>query len=331
MEYSAALVGCGKIGSQYSEDPLIKGIHSHAAAYNAHPLTTLVAVCDPDLPQATLCAEKWSVPYVYSDIDVLLNERRPQLVSVCSPDNTHYEILKKVIQFSSVKAIYAEKPLAMSYREALYLASLAKKTGVVLAVNYFRRNAKGIQNLRQKLCAGIIGDVRSISGFYTKGVLHNGTHWFDWARYFVGEVAAVWATEAYGRDDADPTLDVHLRFSNGVTGYLHGLKHQEYSLFELDVLGSQGRMRIYDSGHRVTIFKRGDSPYYSGYSTLLEVSDEPCDMRDTLLEGLKNLLECVKTGEKPSCSDSDGLAAIQIAEAAMMAAKSGKVITLNQD
>src|SRR5688572_28809713 len=127
MVYSAALIGCGNIGSQYADDPLIKGVYTHAGAYVACPDTELVAVCDMDVVKAKACAEKWAIPSAYTDISSMLREQRPQIVSVCTPDDTHAAVIEQILTSDGVLPILAEKPLAMDVSKATDLVQLAKE------------------------------------------------------------------------------------------------------------------------------------------------------------------------------------------------------------
>src|SRR5207253_5065884 len=113
MVYRAALIGCGKIGSEFDDFPRAAGIYSHAGAYSACSQTELVAVCDLDQSKLDRCASRANVKQRFRDHREMLADIRPDIVSVCTPDSTHYDLLRDVINTSSVKGILAEKPLAL--------------------------------------------------------------------------------------------------------------------------------------------------------------------------------------------------------------------------
>ena len=48
MTYRAGIIGCGRIGSEFDENPGAKAVSSHAGAYSASDGVALVAVCDLD-------------------------------------------------------------------------------------------------------------------------------------------------------------------------------------------------------------------------------------------------------------------------------------------
>ena len=72
MPYRAAVIGCGKIGSEYADDPRIRDIYTHAGAYTACPDTELVAVCDIDPARAKRCADRWGVRSSFVDFRAML-------------------------------------------------------------------------------------------------------------------------------------------------------------------------------------------------------------------------------------------------------------------
>ncbi len=323
MVRRALLIGCGKIGSELADDPRIKGIYTHAGAYHAHPGTQLVAVCDRDVERAERCAMRWNVPVWGSDPLRMLLETQPDLVSVCTPDDNHADTLLMVLEAPSVKAVLAEKPLAIGLDQALRIHTLYKEKGVFLAVNYSRRYSPAFALLKQELAAGSIGRIQAILGNYGKGTLHNGSHWFDLARYLIGEVLTVQAWNSLGEGGEDPSLDVRLEFSNGSQGYLQALDAQAYTSFEMDIAGSLGRIRILSLGHRIEIYEVGDSPLYTGYRTLSLKEERSGVMEDSTFNALDDLLHCLDSGQPPKCSSADGFAAIAIGMAARRSSSSG--------
>jgi predicted dehydrogenase len=316
MTYRAALIGCGKIGSEFADDPRVEGIYSHAGAYDACSRTALVAVCDADIERSHRCGGRWGVTARYTDAAQLLREQRPEIVSLCTPDQTHASLLRLVLESPGIRAVLAEKPLALSADDAAGLVEQARRRGVILAVNYIRRYASSHQQLRNFLASGGIGDIQSVIGAYTKGIFHNGTHWFDLARYLVGEIVEVRGIHNRVPPSEDPTLDACLKFENGARGYLHGCDAACFTILEMDLLGTLGRVRIADSGHRIEFYDVKESPYYSGYLNLSPREDLGGGFHNVLLNAVEDLVECLEQQRSPRCSGEDGLAALKIAAVA---------------
>ena len=316
MDYRAALIGCGKIGSEFADDPRVDGIYSHAGAYDACSKTILAAVCDTDFNRSQRCGERWGVAACYSDPKQLLLEQQPEIVSICTPDPTHNSLLRLVLEFPSVRGVLAEKPLALAVADAASLVDQARRRGVILAVNYIRRYASSHVQLKAFLASGGIGNIQSVQGSYTKGVFHNGTHWFDLARYLVGEITEVRGIPGRVSSSEDPTLDVWLKFENGACGYLHGCDPTCFTILEMDLIGTRGRIRIVDSGHRIEFYDVKESPYYSGYLNLSPGKDIGGGFRNVLLIAVEDLVESIEQRRSPRCSGEDGLAALKVAAVA---------------
>jgi predicted dehydrogenase len=125
MMFRAAVIGCGKIGSEFADDPRGQGVRSHAEAYRACPSTRLIALCDTDTEKLERCGRRWDVRAVYVEPLQLLSEMQPEIVSVCTPDDTHYELIRQCVSSPHVRAVLAEKPLALTLAHAEELDRLS--------------------------------------------------------------------------------------------------------------------------------------------------------------------------------------------------------------
>jgi predicted dehydrogenase len=327
MKYRAALIGCGKIGSEFAGDPgaAAAGVYTHAEAYARHGETELVAVCDTDPEKVERCGRRWHVAGRYRDPLRLLAEQRPDIVSICTPDPTHHELARAALNGDGVRAVLAEKPLALELGQAEELTRLARRRGVVLAVNYSRRYADSHVRLRGFLRAGGVGTVRLVSGLYTKGTLHNGAHWFDLARFLVGEVVRVEAADRLREGGADPSLDVRLDFAGGAVARLHACPAADFTVFEMDVVGARGRVRLVEAGNVLEFFEAVEGVPFAGYRGLVLKERAENGLRDVLLHAVRDVVACVQTGAAPRCSGQDAVRALRIALAAREAAAGGPV------
>ncbi len=331
MVYRAAIAGCGLIGSEFSDTASLPGVWSHAAAYAACPDTELVAICDRDEARLDRCGERWNVAARYRDFAQMLDAERPEIVSICTPDHTHYALIRTALEHPAVRAVLAEKPLALNLEQADELVKTAAARGVILAVNYSRRYAPGFERLREMIAAGTLGALQAVSGFYTKGTLHNGSHWFDLANFLIGPTRQVSGINRMGEAGDDPTLDVMLEFECGAAGYLHGCDAAAYALFEMDIVGSKGRARIVDSGFVIEIYGIEASPFGAGYRKLGLQEKIEGGLGDALLAAVADMVQCLREGGAPRCSGSTALQALRIGFAAHHSAQTGQPVTLGDD
>lgn len=322
MVYRAALIGCGKIGSEFDDQPRTEGVYSHAGAYHACPDTNLVAVCDTNADKLQRCARKWEVEKAYQDASAMLAEISPDIVSICTPDETHYDLLREALNTAGVRAILAEKPIATNPEQAESLNELADKRGVLLAVNYTRRYSDSYLELQQCLRAGKLGEILSVSGYYTKGIIHNGTHWIDLAGFLIGEIVQVSAIGEVTADD-DPTLTALIEFAGKAEGVLQGVDVAgNVSLFEMDILGTLGRVRITDSGHRISYYELIENPHHSGYRSLAKVRQAEGGLSGSMLNAVQDLVDCLTEKREPRSDGAGAARALRIACALRDAARS---------
>jgi predicted dehydrogenase len=332
MKYRTAIIGCGKIGSEFADDPRIKDIYTHGGAYSSCPDTDLVAVCDTDIEKSQKCGKRWGVKDVYIDFRTMIEESRPEIVSVCTPDVTHYQIIRDVMEYDCIRAIFAEKPLALNISEAKELIRLVQEKNIMLSVNYFRRYAPNHRDLKHLIQNKTnIGEIQTVSGYYTKGILHNGSHWLDLARFLIGEIKLVQGFPGTCINTDDPTLSAYLLFNNGASGFLFGCDEKMFDIFEMDIIGTKGRIRIIDSGHTIEKYHVENDPNYSGYRALAPWSRDNGGLTDPLLHAVEDIVTCLDEGGVPMCSGRDGLEALRIGLSIRDSALTGKIIAFHNE
>lgn len=322
----AAVIGCGRIGTGFSSSRGDGAILTHAAAYAATPLTELVAVCDRDAEIVKGCARRWGVDG-YDEIGRLLGDARPAIVSVCTPDATHTFIADAVLRCPSVRGLLMEKPLATTVSDAEQTVALARERGIALAVNYSRRWGEGICEVARMLHGGQLGAIRSATGHYANGWLHNGTHWIDLARMLIGDIVAVRALDHHPTGDPnDDSLDVELEFSGGAKAIVIGHSAPGLSFFEMDIVGENGRVRLTDGAQRIEVYELAPSPTFSGFFQYVRSSQIEGGLDRALLNAVEDLSRAITGGASPACGGQDALAALRVAEFARVSTGSWTVI-----
>lgn len=321
---AVALVGCGNIAFAYDRNMRREGVHTHSAALAASESFELVAVCDPDRSRAEECARAHKVPAVYDSMDALMSSGTLDVIAICTPDATHAALGKTALTKSGLRALVVEKPIATSHEEAVSLTSVAKARGVAVAVNYSRRYAAGIQRLRDHIRAQ---KIRAVTGTYTKGIRHNGTHWLDLAEYLGARVQKLSARNALEEKGPDPTLDVQFEFAHGASGFLKGCAEEEYSLFEMDILTDQGRYTLTDFGHQLNSFRAAASPTRTGYRELIPEGMQDTSLRNALPSLWRDVADALNTGRAPLSNAENASRALQLAELAAQSAATGTAVS----
>jgi predicted dehydrogenase len=265
--YRCAIIGLTNIASAPVAPSLSGGRHalpySHASALAMIPNTRVVAVCDivPALTASFLAqwGTTWPDIQVYDDYREMLAREEIDILSVCTPDNRHADIVIAAAE-RGIPAILCEKPLATTLRDADRMIAAIEQHGTAVAVEHTRRWDPFFHRAKEIIDAGMIGAVRTIVGTLhgeRAMIFRNGTHVVDLICYYAGAApTAVFArleegfegfTEYRGdgghAPESEPGASAYIEFANGVRAFYNGTKGT-YTNVEWDIVGSTGRIRI---------------------------------------------------------------------------------------
>ena len=137
---TAAVIGLGKAGSRFDEEPGRQAPWSHTGAYlYLADRFRIIGAADPDPANAERYRARCPDVPVYPDAATMLGAIRPDVVSICTPASRHRADLEAALACPSVKAVWCEKPLATSLGDAEAMVKAAAVRGVPLVVTYNRR------------------------------------------------------------------------------------------------------------------------------------------------------------------------------------------------
>ena len=326
VRYRAAIAGLGQIGSQ-TDDRRERGeVFTHAGAYQALADIELVSGCDPDEKRLRRFVERRGVTMGYRSYREMLASEHIQLLSVCSPTPLHHEMVLEGVR-AGVRAIFCEKPMASTMDEALDMVEACESAGVVLAVNHTRRWDSIYQRARHMLISGAIGRLEAITGIYPGKVFTLGTHLFDLMRFFGGDVEWV-CGDAVGYQEGEWSFSGLLRFCSGVRGTVLCGQTTRNHIFEIDLIGSEGRLRLIDDGNEIEVARFEGSTRYAGYRELMPnniVTRRLVHGENRLVAAVRDIVHCARSGGMPAGSGRDGMAALAIAWALCESAALGSV------
>ncbi len=102
------------------------------------------------------------------------------VVSVCTPDATHFDIIKNIFESDSTpKVIFVEKPVCSNHEELNYLEYFSRQKKTQIIVNHTRRFEEKHQDLKKLITLGTLGRLVRGDIFYYGGWKHNGVHIVD--------------------------------------------------------------------------------------------------------------------------------------------------------
>ena len=141
-----AVIGTGNMG------------RNHVRNYFMLPESELVAIADVN-PEAKSLADDYKAQF-FSDYKEMLEEARPDAVSVVVPTPFHLEVATEVM--SRGVHCMLEKPIASSVEEADKLIACAKENKVTFTVGHIERFNPVIKKLKQMVDDNAIGDITSV-------------------------------------------------------------------------------------------------------------------------------------------------------------------------
>jgi predicted dehydrogenase len=317
----AAVIGLGRMGSTYDDEVKTGGSvflpYAHAPSYMAAPGVTLVAGADPHAEQRALFGERWDIDsaHLYADYREMLAAESLDLVSVCTSTRLRSQIVIDAAR-AGVKAIWAEKPIALRLEEADAMVAVCREHGVALAVNCARRWNPFFAQTRRLIDEGALGELLQVTAFGQCGLSHNGSHLIDTVRYLAGSDVE-WVYGEMESDEAaageqDLMGNGYLAFANGVRGFLRGMPTGP-AFWEFDVLGSEGRVRLVNNSAQVEYTTMVPDARSGRKLPMQTAFPWPTHMEGTGITIVRDLVDAATNGTSPRCSGEDGRAALEIA------------------
>lgn len=311
-EYNVLIIGAGNIGA-FFDKPESPNVLTHAHAFTKIKEFNLLGFVDADSDKAEKASILWNTSY-FKSLEEAFEKNRIDVVSVCVPDEYHYELLIKLSDLP-IKLIFAEKPLAKNLKEAEEIINLYNKKNVKCLVNYSRRFVHEFEILKENIVLGRYGELICGNGYYGKGIMHNGSHLIDFLTYIIGEIKE-FRTFNYNFDfyDNDPSISAILKFQNGGTFTMNNIPCSNYTIFEIELLFEKSRIRIIDSGFKIEINEVLGNSLFEGYRNLVKGDEINTSLGNAMENAVTNIYNNLSFNEELKCTLENGYRAIEICE-----------------
>jgi predicted dehydrogenase len=178
----------------------------------------------------------------------MVEVEHPDLVSVCLPNQGHFETTLALIRTGT--PLLVEKPFVFELAEADRLLDEAQARGVWMAINFNHRTATPVRMAADAIAAGRLGELvyatwrfggEGSSSHPDANLIETQCHGFDMLEHLCGPIRSVAAemTEFPGRGHS--TMAMALRFENGAVGSLVGSYDSSYAYPDTHRLEIGGR------------------------------------------------------------------------------------------
>jgi myo-inositol 2-dehydrogenase/D-chiro-inositol 1-dehydrogenase len=330
---AVGLIGAGAIGA----------FHGETLARRV-PGARLATIADPAPGAADRLAGSLGAPQATTDAAELLADAAVQAVVIAAPARFHADLV--VAAAGAGKAVFCEKPMALTLEDADRAIAAAHAAGVALQVGFNRRFDPSFRAAHDLVAAGRLGIpqlLRSLTrdpGIPDPGRVPPSTifletliHDFDALRYLnpgaeAVEVYAVADALAYPDFKAQGLQDtavVLVRFDNGAIATAEANFNAVYGYdIRGEVFGSAGMATAGD-------LRRTTMTYYGPEGVASDTWRRNVDLfRDAYTAELAHFVDCVRTGVAPQPGGRDARAALAIALAAIRSVDTGRPERLDE-
>lgn len=217
---------------------------SHIQAYLQFPeKCQIVALVDIYPQKAAQKAKQYDLNAdVYSDHQLLLNDARFDLASICTPPYVHAEITTNVLKAG--RHVLVEKPMATSLKECDQMLEAAQASGKLLSVIAQNRFRTAMWKLKKIVERDVIGKIvhAQVDSFWWRGqnyynlwwrgtwekegggcTLNHAVHQIDLFQWIIGlptELQAIIANVAHDNSEVEDFSTAVLRYANGSIGQI---------------------------------------------------------------------------------------------------------------
>lgn len=122
-----------------------------------------------------------STNQVYSDLDTLIEKElalpesdRIQVISVLTPNFLHFPMAKRLLE--SGFHVICEKPMTMTYAEALELQEIQQKNASLFALTHTYTGYPMVRQMKKMIAEGVIGDIQKVDAQYYQGWINPIIH-----------------------------------------------------------------------------------------------------------------------------------------------------------
>jgi myo-inositol 2-dehydrogenase/D-chiro-inositol 1-dehydrogenase len=328
------MVGMGLIGAGW-----IGTAHGGNLAHRT-PGAELVAIADPAPGAAVRLATGLGGPRAYTDPAELLADSTVDAVVVAAPARYHADLV--VAAAAAGKAVFCEKPMALTLADADRVIEAVQRAGVPLQVGFNRRYAADFRAAYGVVAAGGIGQPQLLRSLTRDPVLADPAvfqpwhvfletliHDFDTLCWFNpgAEPVEVYAVaDALVRPDWKDrglldTAVVLVRFDNGALATAETSFQAVYGYdVRAEVFGSAGMVAAGD------VRQAGVAHYHAGGYARPTVRLNTDLFRDAYAAELASFVDGVRAGAVTGPTGRDARRALSIALAAIASVRSGQPV-----
>ena len=265
--HKALIIGCGNIGALYDIDNN-DSILTHAKAFHENEKMAF-DVYDKNEELARKVAKKYDTKCLTSIEDKNLGQY--DLISICTPTNTHYHFLKKLLLINT-PVIICEKPISTDRDELNELKVLYANSSSKVIVNYIRRFHINFIELKKNIKEAE-DQLVQVTVNYSKGLINNASHIFDLLNFLLDDFIKLADFQIVNRETnttfGDETVTMFGKY-RGINFSFIGLLESTYPQLEVELFLKKNKIILKNGGDTIKWYKPIMSSKFAGVSILAE-------------------------------------------------------------
>ena len=331
-----AVVGTGYIGCE------------HIKAISTHPAARLAVLCTTErsAPAAAELKETYGAERVTTRYDDVLNDASVDIVYICTPNSQH--LSQAVAALDAGKAVFVEKPLAVTVAQCQEIVDAARRSGAPVMVGHGARFSTLFTTIHDLVHTGRLGDACFVESDYVHDlgpfrdlpghdgwmddksegqlpIVGGACHPLDLMRWIAGEIIEV---SAFGANRNIPQAPWHdtiiacLKFASGAVGKC------------LTSCGAKApyamNFSYYGTGGTVV----NDKLYLDGIRNVEKYMRLPIEVRPedhTCPQQLDHFLQCIESGEPTRIDAVDGARSVAVCCAIVESIETGQSVKVHLD
>ncbi len=316
--------------------------------FYANPNTNVVKCCDLKSERLDHIKSIYPSLITTTDYNDLIKDNNIDLIAICTPVNTHFELAKKALL--SGKHVLIEKPMTSSSAQGEELINLAEQKNLRIFLDHTFVYTGAVNKINQIINSGELGDlyyfdsVRVNLGLFQHDVNvlwdlapHDISIMHTLLRNKPESVVATGAAHLNNGIENIAYLSVY--YPDNLIGHIHANWLSPVKVRETLIAGSK-KMIVWDDNEpteKIKIYDKGVDVIKTAnqvYDMLIEyrTGDMYCpriDSTEALAVEISHIVDCILNSKKSIADGEDGLMVVKILEAAEQSIKNrGKEIKI---
>jgi predicted dehydrogenase len=306
---------------------------NHIRVFSEMPKVRLKYICDSDPSKLSSLEKVYPQIRMAEEVKSILQDDEVEGVVVASSAISHHPLSKEILMAG--KDVLAEKPMALTLKEAEEMLEIAEKRKRILMVGHLLIYHPVVDRLKEMILSGELGKIHYL---YTQRVnlgmirqdenalLSFAPHDLSIVLHLLEEEPVIVSAhgESYIQKGIEDVVFLNLQFSDGKMANIHLSWLDPHKVRKVTIVGSK-KMVVFDDmevSEKLKIYDKGvGSPSYDSYGEYLslrfgDITIPSIKMVEPLRAEAEHFIRCIETRKEPKTAGRDGLKVVKILMAA---------------